>query len=89
MLVSLADFQINSSPCNLVLLRDHEKNIFINGIFLIGEEKEKVEEILEIFPSCSDHLELHSIRRTQKNCADNNVFLNTEVFITCYLVMYI
>lgn len=87
-MVSLADFQINSSPCNLVLLKDHEKNTFINGIFLIGEE-ERVEEILEIFPSCSDHLELPSIRHSQKNCADKDVFLNTEVFSTCYIVTYI
>lgn len=48
-----------------------------------------MEEVLVIFPSCLDHLELHSIRRTQKNCADKNVVLNTEVLSTCYIVMYI
>jgi len=86
LLVSLADFQIISSPHNLILLKRLRKNIFINGIFLIGEEKEKEEEILEILPSCSDHLELQAIRHSQKNSAGKHVFLSTEVFSTCCIV---
>lgn len=66
---------------------DHDKKIFINGIFLIEGEKGKVEKVLEIFPSCSDNLELHFIRHSQNNCAEKNVFLNSEVFSTCSIVM--
>lgn len=39
-----------------------------------GEEMEKMEEILAVFPSCLDHLELHPIKHSQKNFRQECIF---------------
>lgn len=59
-----------------------------------GEGKEKMKEILAIFPSCSDHLELHSIKHSQKNFREECIFkyamwlciYSTAVMCTCMYV---
>lgn len=51
-------------------------------------EEDKMKEILAIFPSRSDNLELHPIKHSQ-NTPGKSVFLNTEVFRICYMIMYI